>query len=201
MKYNLPEDLKPYNPKTSKKILRLIIRLVITEAVLIFGSWLTKNYIYTNPTAKTIYYIVLGIAAVVCVASVFFEKAPDITYAGKIEDVKVKTKTKSETPEKPTVETLYTICNVELFVRNPENAARWINAATFESKDIEQDKTEKFKVGAEVFHLCGTKTSVILPTDSDTVVTCPVCGITNQKEDETCHACGHTLIKSLKQIT
>ena len=200
MKYNLPEDLKPYNPKISKKILQLIIRVVITEAACLFGGWLFKNHISANPTAKTIYYIVLGIAAAACVISVFFEKAPDITYAGKIEDVKVKTKTKSETPEKPTRETMHTVCNVELYVRDPENAARWINAATYESKEIEQDKTEKFKVGAEIFHLCGTKTTVILPTENDNTVTCAVCGATNPKEEEKCSSCGHTLIKSIKQI-
>lgn len=201
MKYNLPEDLRAFNPKISKKILRLIIRLVITEAACIFVSWLLKNYIPPDPTAKTIYYVVIGIAAVACVISIFFEKAPDITYAGTIEDVKVKAKTKSETPEKPTIETLYTVCSIELFVRSPDNAARWINAATYKSKDIEQNKIEKFKVGAEVFHLCGTKTSVIFPTDSDNTVTCAVCGTTNPKEEEKCSACGHTLIKSLTQIT
>lgn len=201
MKYNLPEDLKKYKPSPINKMIHLVIRLAIAAGVCFFIMRLAKNALEANPTLKIIMYVVFGVAAVACVLSVVFQKVSDVTCAGTVEDVKVRTRTESETPEKPTVETLHTYHVVELFIRDPENAARWINAAKYKSKDVDHDYVDKFRTGAEVFHLYGTNTAVILPTENDSTVACAVCGASNQKEDETCRACGHTLIKSIKQIT
>ena len=207
MKYNLPEDLKKIHLRnfTIKRIIYYIFSLLCSTAGWFIATWILKPIYERNnvklPTQNTISLIILGVALVIFVVSIIFHKEPDNTCAGKIEDVKVETKVKSESPEKPTRESLYKQHAVELYVRDPENAARWINAAKYKSKDVDHDYIDRFRAGAEVFHLCKTNTTVILPTESDNTVTCAVCGITNQKEDEICHACGHTLIKSLKQIT
>ena len=201
MKYNLPEDLKSYKPNPMGKILNIIIRLAIVGVVCFFIMRLARNVIESNPVLKIILFVIFGIVAIACVVSVFLQKVSDITCAGTVENVKVKTKTESDTPEKPTRESLYTFHVVELLIRDPEGSARWIKAAKYKSKDVDHNYIDRFRAGAEVFHLCGTNTTVFLPTDSDTVVTCAVCGAVNQKEYETCHSCGHTLIKSLKQIT
>ena len=201
MKYNLPEDLKSYKPNPLGKILNIIIRLAIAGVVCFFIMRLARNVIESNPVLKIILFVIFGVVAVACVLSVVLQKASDITFAGTVEDVKVRTKTESDTPEKPTRESLHTFHVVELLVRDPEGSSRRIKAAKYKSQDVDHDYIDKFRAGAEVFHLCRTNTTVILPTDGDNTVTCAVCGITNQKEDEICHACGHTLIKSLKQIT
>ena len=205
MKFNLPKDLTPFEISKSKTILRVVLRVLLGAAAAALGYFIglfIGRYMPDGSAARIVVRIVIAaLFAAVMIKALFFDKAPDVTCAGTIEDVKVRTKTKSETPEKPTIETLYTVCSIELFVRSPDNAARWINAATYKSKDIEQNKIEKFKVGAEVFHLCGTKTSVIFPTDSDNTVTCAVCGRSNPKGNDVCDKCGHTLIKSIQQIT
>lgn len=203
MKYNLPEDLKKIHFRnfTTKRIIYYIFSLLCSTAGWFIATWILKPIYERNdvklPTQNTISLIVLGVALVIFVVSIIFHKEPDNTCAGKIEDVKVNTKVKSESPEKPTRESLYKQHAVELYVRNSENAAAWATVY----KGTDKNYADKFKVDADIFHICGTNTTVFLPTDSDTVVTCPVCGITNQKEDETCHACGHTLIKSIQQIT
>ena len=106
MKYNLPEDLRSYKPNPLGKILNLIIRLAIAGAVCFFIMRLARSAIEANPVLKTILFVIFGVVAVACVVSVFLQKVSDITCAGTVEYVKVKTKTESDTPEKPTRESL-----------------------------------------------------------------------------------------------
>lgn len=199
MRYNLPEDLKPFEPKRSIKILRIIAHILISILMVHLGKWLGQAVFKTNPTLKIIVYVVIGVIIAAFIVSLFFERAPDVTCAGVVEDVKVRTKTSSSTPERPTRETLSTKLTVELFVRQPDGAAIWVTAMRGEAESA--DYAERFKNGVEVFHLVGRSGTVILPTDKDTNVDCAVCGRSNPKGNDVCDKCGHTLIKSLTQIT
>ena len=60
---------------------------------------------------------------------------------------------------------------------------------------------EEFKPGQTVFHLYGAKHTLILPELSGDHVECPVCGDDNRVELGRCHSCGHTLIKSIRDVT
>ena len=143
--------------------------------------------------------VLAALFAAVMIKILFFDKAPDVTCAGVVENVKVRTKTSSTTPEKPTRESLSTKLTVELFVRQPNGAAKRITAFDGDAENV--DYTEKFKNGVEIFHLGGRSGTVILPTDKDTNVDCAVCGRSNPKGNDVCDKCGHTLIKSLTQLT
>ncbi len=59
---------------------------------------------------------------------------------------------------------------------------------------------EEFKPGDTVFHLYGSKHTVILPERAGDHVECPVCGDDNRAELSECHSCGHTLIKSIHDL-
>ena len=60
---------------------------------------------------------------------------------------------------------------------------------------------EEYKPGCTVLHLYGTKHTLVLPEAAGDHVECPVCGDDNRAELTHCHSCGHTLIKSIKDIT
>ncbi len=59
---------------------------------------------------------------------------------------------------------------------------------------------EEYKIGDNVFHLYGAKHTLVLPELSGDHVECPVCGDDNRAKLTACHSCGHTLIKSIKDL-
>ena len=60
---------------------------------------------------------------------------------------------------------------------------------------------EEFKPGQTVFHIYGAKHTVVLPEKAGDHVECPVCGDDNRTTLTECHSCGHTLIKSIYDLT
>ena len=60
---------------------------------------------------------------------------------------------------------------------------------------------EEYKPGDTVFHLYGAKHTLVLPEAAGDHVECPVCGDDNRAELTACHSCGHTLIKSVHDLT
>lgn len=202
MKYNLPKDLTPFEISKSKTILRVVLRVLLGAAAAALGYFIglfIGRYMPDGSAARIVVRIVIAaLFAAVMIKALFFDKAPDVTCAGVVEDVKVRTKTSSSTPERPTRETLSTKLTVELLVRQPDGAAIWVTAMRGEAESA--DYAERFKNGVEVFHLVGRSGTVILPTDKDTNVDCAVCGRSNPKGNDVCDKCGHTLIKSLTQI-
>ena len=59
---------------------------------------------------------------------------------------------------------------------------------------------EEYKINDSVFHLYGTKHTLVLPESAGDHVECPVCGDDNRAELTHCHSCGHTLIKSMHDL-
>ena len=67
-------------------------------------------------------------------------------------------------------------------------------------KTVQSGFIEEFKPGDTVFHLYGTKHTLVLPETAGDHVECPVCGDDNRAELDCCHSCGHTLIKSMHDL-
>ena len=67
-------------------------------------------------------------------------------------------------------------------------------------KTVQSGFIEEFKPGDTVFHLYGTNHTIVLPEMAGDHVECPVCGDDNRAELTECHSCGHTLIKSVKDV-
>ena len=68
-------------------------------------------------------------------------------------------------------------------------------------KTVQSGFVEEFKPGDTVFHLYGTNHTIVLPEMAGNHVECPVCGDDNRAELTACHSCGHTLIKSMHDLT
>ena len=70
-----------------------------------------------------------------------------------------------------------------------------IRVKVYEGQAKLEQHINTYKEGDRVFHLYGTKTTVVLPEEADTHVQCPVCGASNDKTLGICRMCDHTLVK------
>ena len=190
---NLPNDLKAYARNVFlRKCKPFVISFVLTVLALIFfgDAILSSKY----PEMKTISYTI--ILALPFVFTKFPFCAIDSTYYGIVEDIEVKM-TKDARPASYSYKgyTLYDKGIVYLKIRTPEGAL--IKRKVYAGIANLQKYINKFNKDDEVFHLYGTDMVVVLPTEADEHVACAVCGSVNEKENDVCRECAHTLIKNL----
>lgn len=187
MMYELPQDLKKYTRNfILKKLLVLAALLAVFGTILFFLGGRIFNF--DNSGLKILCYIVTllipfrisGVPA----------KLIDSTWRGQITDINVDLTTDSDSPSKPTRETLYTKRTVYLTVVTPEG--KTVRHKVYSGPD---DVSGGWHVGDSVFHLYGTDKVVVLPDGKSDTVTCPVCGSSESAHAEHCTGCGHTLIK------
>ena len=187
MKYELPQDLKSYTRNfILKKLLVLAALLAVFGTILFFLGGRIFNF--DNVGLKILCYIITllipfrisGVPA----------KLIDSTWCGQITDINVDLTTDSDSPSKPTRETLYTKRTVYLTVVTPEG--KTVRYKVYSGPD---DVSGVWHVGDSVFHLYGTDKVVVLPDGKSDTVTCPVCGSSESAHAEHCTGCGHTLIK------
>ena len=117
-------------------------------------------------------------------------KLIDSTWRGQVTDINVDLTTDSDSPSKPTRETLYTKRTVYLTVVTPEG--KTVRHKVYSGPD---DVSVVWHIGDSVFHLYGTDKVVVLPDGKSDTVACPVCGSSESAHAEHCTGCGHTLIK------
>lgn len=117
----------------------------------------------------------------------------DKTFYGKVVKVTVKTTVDSTSPAKPTRETLYFKNTVYLTVET--DYGKTIKRKVYEANARLQSGCSLYKVGDVVFHLRGTKHTIVVPGRSDEYVCCSVCGEVNNKHETICMRCTHTLVK------
>lgn len=117
----------------------------------------------------------------------------DKTYYGTIENVTVETTVDSYAKARPVWETLYVRNTVYLSIRTPDGKV--IDKKVYSAQANRNQNYDMYKNGDRVFHLCGSKYTVILPKKSDTHVECAVCGASNDINNDKCRNCRHTLIK------
>lgn len=187
VKYELPRDLKSYTRNfILKKLLVLAALLAVFGTILFFLGGRIFNF--DNVGLKILCYIITllipfrisGVPA----------KLIDSTWRGQITDINVDLTTDSDSPSKPTRETLYTKRTVYLTVVTPEG--KTVRHKVYSGPD---DVSGGWHVGDSVFHLYGTDKVVVLPDGKSDTVACPVCGSSESAHAEHCTGCGHTLIK------
>ena len=189
----LPKDLKNYARAAFWRKSRVfIISFVLTVLALIFFGDVILPTKY--PEVKAISY------TVILALPFIFTKFPfcvmDSTYCGMVEKVEVKM-SKEARPASYSYRGywLYDKGAVYLKIRTPDGAL--IKRKVYGGIASLQKYINKFNKDDEVFHLYGTNTVVVLRGERDTHVECPVCGELNEKENELCKECGHTLVRDL----
>ncbi len=194
MKNNgLPKDLKNYaRAALWRKSRAFVISFVLTALALIFFGELVLSSKY--PEVKPIIYtFILALPFV-------FTKFPfcviDSTYCGIVEDIEVKM-TKEARPAAYSYKgyRIFDKGTVYLKIRTPDGDL--IKRKVYGGIASLQKYIDKFHKDDEVFHLYGTETVVVLRGERYTHVQCPVCGEVNDKENELCEECGHTLVCDL----
>ncbi len=187
----LPKDLKRFSIR--KVLVRIIPCFILTAAIagvlIAWGDVILKTDVL--PFKISAYILFLSIPFVAC--GVPF-KLINRSYYGTIEGVDIKTVYSS----KDTVR----VANRLIHRAN----AYYLDIKTDDGKSLNIKIDEKYtdiigdrhlyKAGDRVFHLYGSKQIIVLPTDREETLRCPICGYTNEKENDTCRECLHTLIKS-----
>ena len=178
-----------------RKSRRFVISFVLTALALIFFGDLFLSSKY--PEAKVIVYtLVLALPFV-------FTKFPfcviDSTYYGTVEKIEVEM-TKDARPAAYSYKgyRIYDKGTVYLRIRTPDG--RLIRRKVYGGIASLQKYISKYHEDDEVFHLYGTNTVVVLPKEKDTHVACPVCGEMNEKENELCDKCGHTILHDISFV-
>ena len=192
-KSQLPQDLKNYARSAFlRKSRAFIISFALTALALIFFGDVILPSKY--PEVKPIVYtFILALPFI-------FTKFPfcviDSTYCGIVEDIEVKmTKEARPAPYSYKGHYIYDKGIVYLKIRTPDG--RLIKRKVYGGIASLQKYINKFQKYDEVFHLYGTDVAVVLPREKDIPVQCPVCGAVNEKENDLCRECGHTLVRDL----
>lgn len=191
----LPKDLRKYTHTAFwRKSKRFIISFVLTALALIFFG----NFILSSkyPEAKVIVYtLILALPFV-------FTKFPfcviDSTYYGTVEKIEVEMTKDARAGYGPRGYRIYDKGTVYLRIRTPDG--RLIKRKVYGGIASLQKYINRYHEDDEVFHLYGTDTVVILPKEKDTHVGCPVCGEMNEKENELCDKCGHTILRDISFV-
>lgn len=176
-----------------QKLAPCVLLLIVFGLVLYF--WGERIFEILPPIARIAAYIITMLLpfAITRFPFCLFDR----TFAGTITGVRVKNE--------------YTMEKKELFSRSYTSriliqaAYLTIEEPSGETREVKvmlnnNDLAEAFKPGDKVFHLYGTKHSVMLPELSGDHVECPVCGDDNRAALAECHSCGHTLIKSMHDL-
>ena len=118
-------------------------------------------------------------------------KLIDRTYCGEVLDARVKRTVDNESYVKPSLEHMYFKNTVYLEIRLDNG--KEITVKAYEGRDDDLNPYFYHK-GDRVFHLYGSRYTIVLPPETANAVRCPVCGIKNLKENGKCADCGHTLV-------
>lgn len=188
----LPKDLKAFAIKTAlKRIIPCALLLIGFAVVLVF--WGDMILPIDKDVVKVIVYTMVMLVPFALTGVPF--KIIDKTYSGIVQKVEISTTVDNLYHERPTRESLYLKNTVFLHVKQ-ENGTVVRRKASEKNARISQD-AEAYKVGDSVFHLYGSMQTIVLPRASDEFVQCPVCGMKNDKNENVCESCGHSLIKNM----
>ncbi|MBQ8862060.1 MAG: hypothetical protein IJ021_04890 [Clostridia bacterium] len=191
-------------PKDLEKRVRKTIWQKSKTCVLWFAALLILIIFFGDVVFPTKYMGMKIIGYILVLALPFiFTKFPfnliDETYCGTIEHVEIKTSVVNEFLSTSFrggfggAKGSYKINTLYLHIVTPEGER--IRRKVFSGKTDQGQFLDTYHAGDEVFHLYGTDTVVVLPTEADEHVACAVCGSVNEKENDFCRECGCTLVK------
>ncbi len=187
----LSKDLKRY---VTNCILKRIIPFVILTVALIVVLVLWGNVIFkTDNKVFQCSCYVLTMLLPFAVTGVPF-KLIDKTYFGKVIKVDVVTALDSKSAVKVGGDMMWYNKNT-IFLTVLLDNGKQIKTKVYEGEAKLEQYINTYKEGDRVFHLYGTKTTIVFPKESETHVQCSVCGASNDTSEKICRICSHTLIK------
>ncbi len=189
----LPKDLRSFSIKQAlKRIIPCLFLIILFGSVLII--WGERIFNNTNDVFRASGYLLIMMIPFALTGVPF--KLFDRTYFGVVTDVSLITTIDNESSAWPTIEGAYRKNTIYLTVELPDG--RLIRKKALEARVGSLQPIEHYQKNDCVFHLYGSRYTVILPKSQNTRLICAVCGTTNSTDDNVCRTCGHTLIKSIK---
>ena len=186
----LPIDLKKHVKKSiMKRVIPCVILFIIFGMILLLWG----NRIFNTDNLGFKYFCYFLVMIVPFGVTGVPSKLKDKTYFGIVDKVDIITTHDLSSKIHAKQEMLYTKNTVYLNVMLP--SGKELYTKVYEGKANLQQHLFTYQKGDTVFHLYGSKYTVILPKEADTNVQCAICGSNNDKEDSTCRNCGHSLIK------
>ena len=188
----LPKDLIAHRRRQIFKrvVLCTILLTLLATALVLWGDAIFNT---KYPSFDATCYLAILLLPFAITGVPF--KLIDRTYSGVIKQVEIETTAAVDnTSVRPTYNKLYTKNTIYLTVELTNGKV--IRKKAYSGKAALQEHLDTYHEGDAVFHLYGTKTTVVLPTKSDTTICCAVCGASNDVAYTTCHQCQHTLVKT-----
>ena len=186
----IPNDLKKF---ARNYVVKRVVACIVMLALLVTFLVLYIDTIFSSGLASVKVLFCIVVLVVPFILTGVPLKLFDRTYFGTVEQVSVETTVDSDSKSKPTWQTLYVRNTVYLTIRTPDGKV--IDKKVYSAQANRNQNYDMYKNGDRVFHLYGSKYTVILPKKSDTHVECAVCGASNDIDNDKCRNCGHTLIK------
>lgn len=191
----LPRDLQGHVRRAVvKKTAPCVLLLILLGLVLYF--WGERIFEILPPIARIAAYILTMLLpfAITRFPFCLFDR----TFVGTVKRVRVKNEFTMEKKElfSPSYTSRRLIQAAYLDVKEPDGNERQVKIMLGNNAIADE-----FHPGDTVFHLYGAKHAIILPELSGDHVECPVCSDDNRVELSRCHSCGHTLIKSIRDVT
>lgn len=189
--FKISTELKKHTRNTVlKRIVPCVILLIaFIVLLLLFGSTICNT---DNKVFQVSFYVVVMLVPFVVTGVPF--KLIDKTYEGIVESVNIKTTVDSGSSVKPSREQLYKKNTIYLTVKLPNGKV--CTKKVYEGKADLNQHLETYKKGDRVFHLYGSKYTVVLPKANDIEVQCAICGERNKIEDDICRSCNNSLYKA-----
>ncbi|MBE6699289.1 MAG: zinc ribbon domain-containing protein [Ruminococcaceae bacterium] len=188
----IPKDLRAFAIKTAlKRIIPCALLFIGFAVVLIF--WGDVILPIDKDVVKVIVYTMVMLVPFALTGVPF--KLIDKTYSGTVQKVEITTTADNAYHGQPTRENLYPKNTVFLHVVQENGVV--IRKKAYERNAKLPQNLDAYKVGDSVFHLYGSMQTIVLPRASDEFVQCSVCGIKNDKNENVCESCGHSLIKNM----
>ncbi len=188
----IPKDLQRVAKKYILK--RVMIFTLILAVMCVATVFLNNRMSQSIDTAYKISSYIFCVFISLLLAGVP-HKLLNKTFYGRVVKVEVETTIDNSSSVKPTRENLYYKNTVYLTVET--SPGKTIRRKAYEARADTRSECDRYKAGDMVFHLYGTKHTIVIPNELCDTVRCPVCGEANSKDRAVCRSCGHSLIKFL----
>ncbi len=194
---SIPSDYTPY---IRKQILRRVIPLIISEAVLGIIIFLFGERMFAAGSEEFQMTACIAVMVIPFICTGVPVKLIDKTFYGEVLDVKIKNAIGS-TDMFAIRREVFRKITTTVVVRTPDGNI--VEKVVYDYKPEEASEFDKYEVGDKVFHLYLSKYVVKVLPESKNRSRCPVCGAVNPQNGGACDTCGSTLMghETFEEIT
>ncbi len=195
----LPNDIKKYCAQ--RALIRVAAFALLMAVGIVFITLFGDKVFVVNDKEKYSGVKILAYIAILAVPFVVSgvpHKLIDKSYCGTVKRTWTETASESVSIDGETTDKLYTKNSIYIQVEAPDGST--FEKMVYKGPLGDRVNLDTYKEGDRVVHLYGRKHTTVLPRPSDTYCKCSICETVNEVSNDTCRACGRTLIKDLDML-